>query len=136
MAAAGRGNISVVEELVSMGADLEVRAANGWTARDIAVYRNQDEAVSLIESIMKTAQSSQAQSPVEAGMEIHEVRLKSCIAQNSTKRSTSYRVGSEINARSWPAIRAPTQPQRCINTYGKHVTTMGSLRCPRGPLAL
>ena len=86
MAAAGRGNISVVEELVSMGADLEVRAANGWTARDIAVYRNQNEAVSLIESLMKTAQSSQAQTPVEAGMEIHEVRLKACSAQTSTTR--------------------------------------------------
>ena len=84
MAAAGRGNISVVEELVSMGADLEVRAANGWTARDIAVYRNQNDAVSLIESLKKTAQSSHAQSPVEAGMEVHEVRLKRYNAETST----------------------------------------------------
>ena len=67
-----------------MGADLEVRAANGWTAKDIAVYRNQNDAVSLIESLMKTAQSSQAQSPVDAGIEIHEVRLKPCSAQTST----------------------------------------------------
>lgn len=75
MAAAGRGNVSIVEELVSMGADLEVHAANGWTARDMAVYRNQTDTVALIESFKRSAQSSQAQPHVEDGKEIHEVRL-------------------------------------------------------------
>ena len=77
MAAAGRGNVSIVEELVSMGADLEVHAANGWTARDMAVYRNQTDIVALIESFKRSAQSSQAQSLVEVGKEIHEVGLAS-----------------------------------------------------------
>ena len=77
MAAAGRGYVSIVEELVSMGADLEVHAANGWTARDMAVYRNQTDTVALIESFKRSAQSSQAQSHVEDGKEIHEVRLPS-----------------------------------------------------------
>ena len=77
MAAAGRGNVNIVEELVSMGADLEVHAANGWTAKDIAAYRNQNDTVALIESFKRSAQSSQAQSLVEVGKEIHEVSLAS-----------------------------------------------------------
>ena len=75
MAAAGRGNYSIVEELVSMGADLEIHAANGWSAKDIAAYRNQNDTVALLESFKRSTQASQAQSLVEVGKEIHEVRL-------------------------------------------------------------
>ena len=73
MAAAGHGNVSAVEELVSMGADLEVHAANGWTAADIAAHRNESNTVALIESFKRSAQPSQAQFLSEETKETHQV---------------------------------------------------------------
>jgi hypothetical protein len=35
MAAAGQGNISVLEQLLALGADVGIKASNGWMARSI-----------------------------------------------------------------------------------------------------
>jgi hypothetical protein len=35
MAAAGQGNISVLEQLLALGADVAIKASNGWMARSI-----------------------------------------------------------------------------------------------------
>ncbi|XP_048042630.1 3'-5' RNA helicase YTHDC2 [Megalobrama amblycephala] len=50
MAAAGRGFISQMEQLLSMGANINIKASNGWTALDWAKHFNQPEAVDLLES--------------------------------------------------------------------------------------
>ncbi|KAA0717455.1 putative ATP-dependent RNA helicase YTHDC2 [Triplophysa tibetana] len=50
MAAAGRGFLSQMEQLLSMGANVNVKASNGWTALDWAKHFGQPEAVDLLES--------------------------------------------------------------------------------------
>uniref|UniRef100_A0A3B3T4R6 RNA helicase n=1 Tax=Paramormyrops kingsleyae TaxID=1676925 RepID=A0A3B3T4R6_9TELE len=50
MTAAGRGFLSQTEQLLSMGADVNMKASNGWTALDWARHFNQAEVVDLLES--------------------------------------------------------------------------------------
>ncbi|RXN23652.1 putative ATP-dependent RNA helicase YTHDC2 isoform X1 [Labeo rohita] len=50
MVAAGRGFLSQMEQLLSMGANVNIKASNGWTALDWAKHFNQTEAVDLLES--------------------------------------------------------------------------------------
>jgi hypothetical protein len=50
MTASSHGNVSMLEQLLAFGADLDVRAANGWNARDFAVCRKKQEAVNILES--------------------------------------------------------------------------------------
>ncbi|KAM9841444.1 3'-5' RNA helicase YTHDC2 [Aulostomus maculatus] len=50
MVAAGRGFLTQVERLLSMGADINMKAANGWTAVDFAKHFQQTEAVDLLTS--------------------------------------------------------------------------------------
>ncbi|GAA6095870.1 3'-5' RNA helicase YTHDC2 isoform X1 [Tachysurus ichikawai] len=50
MVAAGRGFITQMEQLLSMGANVHLKASNGWTALDWAKQFNQTEAVDLLES--------------------------------------------------------------------------------------
>lgn len=50
MAAAGRGNIDVLEQLLAAGADIQVRAVNTWTARDFALKMGQQAACEVLES--------------------------------------------------------------------------------------
>ncbi|XP_063820212.1 3'-5' RNA helicase YTHDC2 [Pseudophryne corroboree] len=50
MVAAGRGFISQVEQLISMGANVHTKASNGWTALDWAKHFEQNEVVDLLES--------------------------------------------------------------------------------------
>ncbi|XP_067295893.1 3'-5' RNA helicase YTHDC2 [Pseudorasbora parva] len=50
MVAAGRGFLSQMEQLLSMGANVNIKASNGWTALDWAKHFKQPEAVDLLES--------------------------------------------------------------------------------------
>ncbi|XP_017315800.1 3'-5' RNA helicase YTHDC2 isoform X2 [Ictalurus punctatus] len=59
MVAAGRGFISQMEQLLSMGANVHVKASNGWTALDWAKHFNQTEAVDLLESHISSVEAGQ-----------------------------------------------------------------------------
>ncbi|XP_043915095.1 3'-5' RNA helicase YTHDC2 [Protopterus annectens] len=50
MVAAGRGFMSQVEQLISMGASVHIKASNGWTALDWARHFGQTETVDLLQS--------------------------------------------------------------------------------------
>uniref|UniRef100_A0A3Q1BZP0 RNA helicase n=1 Tax=Amphiprion ocellaris TaxID=80972 RepID=A0A3Q1BZP0_AMPOC len=50
MAAAGRGFITQMEQLLCMGADINKKASNGWTASDFAKHFEQTNAVDLLKS--------------------------------------------------------------------------------------
>ncbi|XP_073334572.1 3'-5' RNA helicase YTHDC2 isoform X1 [Pagrus major] len=50
MVAAGRGFLTPMEQLLSMGANINMKAANGWTALDFAKHFQQTEAVDLLKS--------------------------------------------------------------------------------------
>ncbi|XP_012146608.1 3'-5' RNA helicase YTHDC2 [Megachile rotundata] len=54
MVAAGRGCINTTEQLLNLGANLNLRAGNEWTALDWARNMNQTECAELIEAYMKT----------------------------------------------------------------------------------
>ncbi|XP_014486716.1 PREDICTED: probable ATP-dependent RNA helicase YTHDC2 [Dinoponera quadriceps] len=54
MVAAGRGCINTTEQLLNLGANLNLRAGNEWTALDWAKKMNQTECAELIEAYMKT----------------------------------------------------------------------------------
>ncbi|KAG2466971.1 YTDC2 helicase, partial [Polypterus senegalus] len=57
MVAAGRGFISQVEQLLSMGANVHLKASNGWTALDWARHFNQAEIVDLLESSLSSLEA-------------------------------------------------------------------------------
>uniref|UniRef100_A0A8C6WK60 RNA helicase n=1 Tax=Neogobius melanostomus TaxID=47308 RepID=A0A8C6WK60_9GOBI len=50
MVAAGRGCIAQMQQLLSMGADINLKASNGWSPLDFAMHFNQIEAVDLLKS--------------------------------------------------------------------------------------
>ncbi|CAJ1070962.1 '-5' RNA helicase YTHDC2 isoform X2 [Xyrichtys novacula] len=50
MVAAGRGFIVQVEQLLNMGADVNMKAVNGWTALDFAEHFEHTDAVDLLRS--------------------------------------------------------------------------------------
>ena len=50
MTSAGRGQVAVMEQLLVAGVDVDVKAANNWTARDFAVCQNQQAAIELLDS--------------------------------------------------------------------------------------
>jgi len=50
MAAAGQGSVPVIEQLLALGADVTLKASNGWTARDFAVHTANTGAVEILES--------------------------------------------------------------------------------------
>ncbi|CAL9682575.1 unnamed protein product [Knipowitschia caucasica] len=50
MVAAGRGCISQMQQLLSLGADMNMKASNGWSALDFAMRFNQMDAVDLLQS--------------------------------------------------------------------------------------
>uniref|UniRef100_A0A8C5N2A5 3'-5' RNA helicase YTHDC2 n=1 Tax=Leptobrachium leishanense TaxID=445787 RepID=A0A8C5N2A5_9ANUR len=57
MVAAGRGFLSPVEQLISMGANIHSKASNGWTALDWAKHFGQNEVVDLLESYSASLES-------------------------------------------------------------------------------
>ncbi|XP_053341689.1 3'-5' RNA helicase YTHDC2 isoform X1 [Clarias gariepinus] len=59
MVAAGRGFISQMEQLLSMGANVKAKSSNGWTALDWAKHFNQTEAVDLLESHISSREAGQ-----------------------------------------------------------------------------
>ncbi|XP_028456578.1 3'-5' RNA helicase YTHDC2 isoform X2 [Perca flavescens] len=50
MAAAGRGFLTQMEQLLNMGADINLKASNGWTALDFAKHFQQIDAMDLLKS--------------------------------------------------------------------------------------
>ncbi|KAG7476581.1 hypothetical protein MATL_G00084360 [Megalops atlanticus] len=57
MVAAGRGFLSQIEQLLSMGANVNLKASNGWTVLDWAKHFNQTEVVDLLESYISSLES-------------------------------------------------------------------------------
>ncbi|XP_064165023.1 3'-5' RNA helicase YTHDC2 [Anguilla rostrata] len=57
MVAAGRGFLGPMEQLLSMGASVNMKASNGWTALDWAKHFNQAEAVDLLESYISSLEA-------------------------------------------------------------------------------
>ncbi|XP_015222321.2 3'-5' RNA helicase YTHDC2 isoform X1 [Lepisosteus oculatus] len=57
MVAAARGFVSHVEQLLSMGASVELRASNGWTALDWAKRFDQTEAIEVLESYISSLEA-------------------------------------------------------------------------------
>nr|XP_021332047.1 probable ATP-dependent RNA helicase YTHDC2 isoform X2 [Danio rerio] len=58
MVSAGRGFVSHTEQLLNMGANINIKASNGWTALDWAKHFKQTEAVDLLESHIWCAEAS------------------------------------------------------------------------------
>ncbi|XP_026152929.1 3'-5' RNA helicase YTHDC2 isoform X2 [Mastacembelus armatus] len=52
MVAAGRGFLTQMEQLLNMGADINMKASNGWTALDFAKCFQQTDAVDLLKTII------------------------------------------------------------------------------------
>jgi len=52
MVAAGRGSVNTTEQLLNLGANLNIRASNEWTALDWARRMKQNDVVELIEAYM------------------------------------------------------------------------------------
>ncbi|XP_008936551.1 PREDICTED: probable ATP-dependent RNA helicase YTHDC2, partial [Merops nubicus] len=57
MIASGRGFLSQVEQLISMGASIHCKSSNGWTALDWAKHFGQTEVVELLESYSASLES-------------------------------------------------------------------------------
>ncbi|XP_069738647.1 3'-5' RNA helicase YTHDC2-like isoform X1 [Phaenicophaeus curvirostris] len=57
MIASGRGFLSQVEQLISMGADIHCKSSNGWMALDWAKHFEQMEVVDLLESYGASVES-------------------------------------------------------------------------------
>ncbi|XP_061118444.1 3'-5' RNA helicase YTHDC2 [Conger conger] len=57
MVASARGFLGPMEQLLSMGASVNMKASNGWTALDWAKHFNQAEAVDLLESYISSLEA-------------------------------------------------------------------------------
>ncbi|XP_022600321.1 probable ATP-dependent RNA helicase YTHDC2 isoform X1 [Seriola dumerili] len=58
MVAAGRGFLTHMEQLLNMGADISIKASNGWTALDFAKHFQQTEAADLLKSSIPLREAS------------------------------------------------------------------------------
>uniref|UniRef100_A0AAQ4QP43 RNA helicase n=1 Tax=Gasterosteus aculeatus aculeatus TaxID=481459 RepID=A0AAQ4QP43_GASAC len=58
MAAAARGLLTQMEQLLSMGADINLKASNGWTAFDFAKHFQQTDAMDLLKSSIPLGEES------------------------------------------------------------------------------
>ena len=50
MAAAGQGVVAVIEQLLAFGADVSLKASNGWTAKDFALHTAKQAAVNVLQA--------------------------------------------------------------------------------------
>uniref|UniRef100_A0AAY5KMB6 RNA helicase n=1 Tax=Esox lucius TaxID=8010 RepID=A0AAY5KMB6_ESOLU len=57
MVASGRGFLGQIEQLLSMGASVKMKASNGWTALDWAKHFQQSEVVDLLESYLSSLEA-------------------------------------------------------------------------------
>ncbi|XP_042365751.1 3'-5' RNA helicase YTHDC2 isoform X2 [Plectropomus leopardus] len=69
MVAAGRGLFTQLEQLLSMGADINIKASNGWTALDFAEHFEQTAAIDLLKSSipLKKGSSHDESTVVQSG---------------------------------------------------------------------
>ncbi|XP_029300796.1 3'-5' RNA helicase YTHDC2 isoform X2 [Cottoperca gobio] len=66
MVAAGRGFLTQIEQLLNMGADINLKASNGWTALDFAKHFQQTDVMDLLKSSIPLEEvSSQDESTLE-----------------------------------------------------------------------
>eukprot|EP00066_Takifugu_rubripes_P013439 XP_011602705.1 PREDICTED: probable ATP-dependent RNA helicase YTHDC2 [Takifugu rubripes] len=63
MVTAGQGFLTQMEQLLHMGADVNIKASNGWTAADFAKHFHQSESLELLKSFLEVC--SPDGSPVE-----------------------------------------------------------------------
>lgn len=57
MVASGRGCVAQMQQLLSLGADPNLKASNGWSSLDFALHFNQTEAMDLLKSSIPLAVS-------------------------------------------------------------------------------
>uniref|UniRef100_A0A672ZSI2 RNA helicase n=1 Tax=Sphaeramia orbicularis TaxID=375764 RepID=A0A672ZSI2_9TELE len=58
MVAAGQGFLPQMQQLLSLGADINIKASNGWTALDFAKHFDQTDAIDLLKSSMPLVKDS------------------------------------------------------------------------------
>ncbi|XP_038148771.1 3'-5' RNA helicase YTHDC2 isoform X1 [Cyprinodon tularosa] len=80
MASAARGFLPEMQQLLSMGADINMRACNGWTALDFAEHFQQTDAVDLLKTSIPLRQAEDREestlihcSPTELSSEAQEL---------------------------------------------------------------
>ena len=56
MIASGRGQVSIVEQLLAAGADIDIRAENNWNANDFATCQSQKAICDILESYKQTVE--------------------------------------------------------------------------------
>lgn len=76
MVAAGRGYLNTVEQLLNLGANINVRASNDWTALDWAKKMKHPEIVELLEAYMHSEATSLDILPVSNNTELDETELE------------------------------------------------------------
>ncbi|XP_049594394.1 3'-5' RNA helicase YTHDC2 isoform X1 [Syngnathus scovelli] len=64
MVTAGRGFLAEMERLLNMGADINLKAGNGWTALDFAISLQQLDAVDLLQSSIAIKTKDQNETPM------------------------------------------------------------------------
>ncbi|XP_046399834.1 3'-5' RNA helicase YTHDC2-like isoform X2 [Ischnura elegans] len=65
MVAASRGNVNTVEQLLNLGANLNLKAPNGWSALDWARHMKQTAVIDLLEAYMNSPEIEAAESSVD-----------------------------------------------------------------------
>ncbi|KAM6902347.1 3'-5' RNA helicase YTHDC2 [Xenentodon cancila] len=61
MVAAGRGFLTQMQQLLALGADINLKASNGWTAVDFAKHFQQTDAIDLLKSSIPLGETSSVQ---------------------------------------------------------------------------
>ncbi|XP_066993237.2 3'-5' RNA helicase YTHDC2 [Anabrus simplex] len=72
MVAAGRGCLNTAEQLLGLGANINIRASNEWTALDWARQMQHPDVVELLEAYRCTENVSSELLPVSPGVEMDE----------------------------------------------------------------
>lgn len=71
MVAASRGSLNTVEQLLNLGANLNLKAPNGWSALDWARHMKQTEVIELLEAYMNSPEINSSESvPDTASVEL------------------------------------------------------------------
>ncbi|XP_028318300.1 3'-5' RNA helicase YTHDC2-like isoform X2 [Gouania willdenowi] len=76
MAAASHGFLPEMEQLLKQGANMNIKASNGWTALDFAKHFNQTEAVNLLEASIPLQQLSRLDESSVLQCDSSELRLE------------------------------------------------------------
>ncbi|XP_071450252.1 3'-5' RNA helicase YTHDC2-like [Hetaerina americana] len=72
MVAASRGNLNTVEQLLNLGANLNIKAPNGWDALDWARHMKQTEVIELLEACMNPPEIMSLESPDSTSVDMSQ----------------------------------------------------------------